>query len=145
MRGARLLLPAAAVAAMAAALLTAGAVTVPAGGGPGSVPTAPVAAQAADPLAAQVRTLQDDLRRAPGNHVAWAQLGTAYVQQARLSADPTLYGKAEGPLAESLRRHRQGNDLALSGQASLALTAAVVLSVGALVVLRGLLTLRGLG
>ncbi len=105
---------------MAAALLSAGAVTVPAGGGPGSVTAAPVAAQAADPLVAQVRTLQDELRRARGNHVAWAQLGAAYVQQARLTADPTLYAKAEGALDQSLRRHPQDNDLALSGQASLA-------------------------
>ncbi len=66
-RGARVLLPAGAVGVMAAGLLTAGAVTVPAGGGSGSVTAAPVAAQAADPLAARVRTLQDELRRARRN------------------------------------------------------------------------------
>lgn len=116
--------PVGAVAAMATALLVAGAVTGPARGGPGSAATAPATApapgQAADPLAAQVRTLQDDLRRAPGNHVAWAQLGAAYVQQARLTADPTLYARAEGALTESLRRHPADNDLALAGQATLA-------------------------
>jgi len=108
----------AAVVGLAGVLLIAGAATGPSGGSDAAAPAAPVLA--ADPVAASVARLQADLRRVPANHRAWAELGAAYVQQARLSADPGLYGKAEGALAESLRLRPAGNDLALSGQAALA-------------------------
>ncbi len=64
--------------------------------------------------------LQEQLRRVPRNDRAWAELGAAYVQQARTSADPGLYARAEGAFAESLRLRPEGNDPALIGQASLA-------------------------
>ena len=118
-RAARALLTAGAVVVLAGGMLAVGSGTGRPGTDPGRA-TAVSAAAPADPLAAQVRALQVDLRRAPGNHVAWAQLGAAYVQQARLSADPSLYAKAEAALAESLRRQPDDNDLALAGQAALA-------------------------
>src|SRR4051794_1708490 len=46
-------------------------------------------------VATAARRLQDRLRRLPKDHTAWAELGLAYVQQARLTADPTYYPKAE--------------------------------------------------
>ncbi len=85
---------------------------------PASPGPVPVAAGAA--LGAGIAALQDDLRRVPGNDRGWAELGAAYVQQARLTADPGLYGKADGAFAESLHLRPADNDLALAGQASLA-------------------------
>ncbi len=103
------------VVVLAGALLAVGSAL---GGAPPDLPAArPVAAVAdVDGVAA----LQEQLRRVPGNDRAWAQLGTAYVQQARTSADPGLYAKADGAFAQSLRLRAEGNDLALVGQASLA-------------------------
>ncbi len=105
----------AAVVVLAGALLAAGSAF---GGAQPDAPAAPpVVAVAAG---TGVTALQEQLRRVPANDRAWAQLGAAYVQQARTTADPGLYGQAEGAFAESLRLHPEGNDLALTGQASLA-------------------------
>ena len=110
------------------ALLSAGTVVVLAGGllaagtafGGSEQPVDPPAAPAAASVGDGVDALQEQLRRVPANDRAWAQLGVAYVQQARTSADPALYAKAEGAFAESLRLRPDGNDVALLGQASLA-------------------------
>ena len=102
------------VLVLAGALLAAGSAF---GGAPPDVPAAPPAALA---VGNGVAALQERLRRVPANDRAWAELGAAYVQQARTTADPALYGKAEGAFAESLRLHPEGNDLALAGRASLA-------------------------
>ena len=119
----RVLRPAGAVVALAAALLTAGAVL----DGTERTPTVAVYSGAGGLLTAGdtssragLASLQNGLRSAPGNDRAWAQLGAAYVQQARLTADPGLYAKADGAFNESLRLRPAGNDLALAGQASLA-------------------------
>ena len=120
----RFLRPASAVVALAAALLAAGAVL----DSPERERAAPAVSSEAGRLlaagdtssGAALASLQNGLRSAPGNDRAWAQLGAAYVQQARLTADPSLYGKADGAFAESLRLRPAGNDLALAGQASLA-------------------------
>ena len=72
-----------------------------------------------DPLAKALATLQETLRREPTNDQAWAQLGQAYLQQARLTADPSYYGKAATALATSLRLAPRGNTAALVGQATL--------------------------
>lgn len=108
------------VLVLAAALLAAGtAFGGPTGRSePESTGARPPAAGAS--LATGITALQNDLRRVPGNDRGWAQLGAAYVQQARLTADPGLYGKADGAFAESLRLRPVGNDLALAGQAGLA-------------------------
>ena len=73
-----------------------------------------------DPLARSIADLQVELERVPTNWGAWASLGLAYVQQARLTADPGLYARAEGAFATSLELRPQDNDVALTGQASLA-------------------------
>ena len=115
-RGGRALLSAGTVVVLAGGLLAAGTAF---GGGSPPEPAAPsvaAPATAGDGVAA----LQEQLRRVPANDRAWAQLGAAYVQQARTTADPGLYAKAEGAFAESLRLRPDGNDLALTGQASLA-------------------------
>jgi len=71
-------------------------------------------------LAQSIAQTQRHLRAVPGDWPSWAALGAAYVQQARLTADPTYYPKAEGALARSLALHPQGNSLALTSQATLA-------------------------
>jgi tetratricopeptide (TPR) repeat protein len=79
----------------------------------------PVSARTAS-LTDGITGLQSELERLPTNHVAWAQLGSAYVEQARLTADPAYYAKADGALTRSLELQPADNDTALTGQASLA-------------------------
>jgi tetratricopeptide (TPR) repeat protein len=67
-----------------------------------------------------ISTLQQRLRRLPADHEGWATLGTAYVQQAAITGDPTYYPKAEGALTRSLRIEPKDNAAALTGQAALA-------------------------
>ncbi|MEO7745558.1 MAG: hypothetical protein ABIV05_04955 [Actinomycetota bacterium] len=74
---------------------------------------------AADTSAA-LAALQQRLRQYPKDDGAWASLGFAYTQQARLTADPSYYGKADGAFARSLALKPQGNAAALTGQATLA-------------------------
>jgi len=83
-----------------------------------AVPADPTVA-VGDPAAA-ARSLQQRLRRLPGDWQAWASLGNAYVQQSALTADPTWYSKAEQAFARSLQERSDGNDAALVGQAGLA-------------------------
>lgn len=74
----------------------------------------------ADPAAVAVAKLQDRVGLVPGDWTAWADLGLAYVEQARVTSDPTTYPKADGALAQSLALRPDGNDAALAGQAALA-------------------------
>ncbi|MBO3744460.1 tetratricopeptide repeat protein [Streptosporangiaceae bacterium NEAU-GS5] len=53
-------------------------------------------------VATAAKRLQDRLHRLPKDHTAWAELGLAYVQQARITADPTYYPKAEQAVDRSL-------------------------------------------
>ncbi len=64
--------------------------------------------------------LQARLKRFPTDHDAWASLGATYVAQARITADPAYYPKADGAFAASLKAEPEGNALALTGLASLA-------------------------
>ncbi|RZU33983.1 tetratricopeptide repeat protein [Blastococcus saxobsidens] len=73
-----------------------------------------------DPFTASIENAQQRLREVPGDYTTWAQLGTAYVEQARVTADPTYYDKADGALRESLTLRPEGNDAALTGQGALA-------------------------
>ena len=73
-----------------------------------------------DPLDAAIGRLQEHLRRVPADGSAWAQLGTAYVQQARVSGDPTYYPKAEGALRRSLTAGRADRWPAMVGLGALA-------------------------
>ncbi len=63
--------------------------------------------------------LQVRLQRLPKDHLAWARLGSAYVQRARITADPSYYPKAEQALARAAAL-APGDPEVLTGQASLA-------------------------
>lgn len=64
--------------------------------------------------------LQERLRTVPDDWSAWSQLGALYTSQARLTADPSYYSKADGAFTTSLRLHPQDNLEAITGQATLA-------------------------
>lgn len=78
----------------------------------GSVPTGD--------LDGAVASVQDRLRRLPGDWQAWASVGALYVQQAAVTADPGYYDKADQAFARSLQERPERNDVALTGQAALA-------------------------
>ena len=71
-------------------------------------------------LASRIVGLQDRLRRIPKDTDAWAALGLAYVEQARVTVDPTYYGKADGALKRSLAIDPHDNFGAYAGLAALA-------------------------
>jgi tetratricopeptide (TPR) repeat protein len=84
-------------------------------------PVEPAAAdrgQITDP-AVLVANLQAKLRVHPGDAQGWASLGFAYVEQARITADPTYYPKAQQALARA-RRLAPSDALTLTGEATLA-------------------------
>ncbi|WUH90204.1 hypothetical protein OG900_08860 [Streptomyces sp. NBC_00433] len=90
-------------------------------------PSAPLSAPGGDrapsgPLSmgAVITKLQAGLRQQPADASGWAQLGSAYVEQARLAVDPTLYPKSESALRRSLAIQPRGNTAALTGMAGLA-------------------------
>ncbi|MCA1710156.1 MAG: tetratricopeptide repeat protein [Actinobacteria bacterium] len=103
------------VVALAAALLAVGA----AAGSPRDVEQSPAAAAPAGQVG-QVAQLQARLKAVPQDDRAWAALGVAYVQQARTTADPTYYPKAQGAFAQSLELMPKDNAAALTGLAVLA-------------------------
>jgi tetratricopeptide (TPR) repeat protein len=118
--------------ALASVVLGAGAVGVARYRGGNDISTqadaaviAPAAAvSAAGPPAATldglVDQLQTRLEEVPGDHVAWATLGLAYVQQARVVVDPSLYPRAQGALEQSLAVEPDDNFLAFAGLSALA-------------------------
>jgi tetratricopeptide (TPR) repeat protein len=71
-------------------------------------------------LDATIASLQQRLTVIPDDGKSYAALGQAYVQQARVTADPTYYPKAEGALERSLALQPQDNEGALVGMAALA-------------------------
>jgi tetratricopeptide (TPR) repeat protein len=71
-------------------------------------------------LSQTIASLQDRLQVLPKDWNAWATLGMAYVQQARVTADPSYYPKAEGALNRSLQVQPKGNFQALTGLGALA-------------------------
>jgi tetratricopeptide (TPR) repeat protein len=83
--------------------------------GAGGVPVAGGGA-----LASRIPALQSRLHDVPGDAVAWATLGLAYVEQARVAVDPTLYPKAEGALRQSLAIDTADNFAAYTSLAALA-------------------------
>lgn len=122
-RGVRIATLAGVVVVVAAALLFgAGAFLRPqVGTGAAPPPAAPVAqAGPGRDFAASVARAQQRLREVPGDYVTWAELGLAYVQQARITADPSYYPKAQGAFESSLRVRRDGNALGLVGLGALA-------------------------
>jgi tetratricopeptide (TPR) repeat protein len=106
-----------AIVALSGGLLVVGAAV----GAPRDVPkTTAVTVPAVDPLTRSIDGLQSTLRRSPDSVHAWSDLGFAYVQQARLTADPSYYPKAAGAFAKSLVLQPRDNADALIGQATLA-------------------------
>ncbi len=85
---------------------------------PDTVATASVVS--GDPLSRSIADLQAQLKERPDDAQGWAQLGGAYVEQARVSADPSYYPKAEGALDESLELSSEDNDEALTAMGALA-------------------------
>ena len=67
-----------------------------------------------------IENLQSRLRVLPTDWQAFASLGLAYVQQARVTADPSYYPKAQGVLERSLGLERNDNFAAMVGMAALA-------------------------
>ncbi|MFF5228516.1 hypothetical protein [Dactylosporangium sp. NPDC000521] len=76
--------------------------------------------QATSRLAAAIAAHQERLRRVPGDWTTWAALGEAYLEQARVGADPAYYPKADGALRKSLEVRPDGNAAALTGLGALA-------------------------
>jgi tetratricopeptide (TPR) repeat protein len=70
-------------------------------------------------LGSVITNLQDRVRALPTDWRSLADLGLAYVQQARITADPSYYPKAEGVLQRSLDLNGNGNFDALTGMAAL--------------------------
>ncbi|MFC9893662.1 tetratricopeptide repeat protein [Nocardia sp. NPDC127579] len=78
--------------------------------------TDPVAVAAIqDPLAAEIDRRRERLNRLPDNAIGWAELGTAYVELARITADPTHYGQAQRALDRSIQLRPTDNAEALTG------------------------------
>ncbi|GIE92458.1 tetratricopeptide repeat protein [Actinoplanes regularis] len=101
-------------AALAVTLLAAAAVLIPRRPTAPAVPASPVADQPpADLLAGRVERAQQRLRAVPGDWPGWAALGAAYLEQARITADPGLYPRAEQAARRSLTLRRDGNSDAL--------------------------------
>ena len=100
-----------AVTAMAVALLVAGAVVFVRGTGDALDPATRHPSSSAlllptpnaGSLDGAIASLQQRLREIPDDWRGFAQLGLAYVAQARVTADPSWYPKAEGVLRRSLR------------------------------------------
>src|SRR5215831_7768023 len=74
----------------------------------------------ADQLAESIARAQKHLSAVPGDYPAWAALGSAYTERARVTADPSYYPKAEGALRRSLQLRPTGNPAALVGLGALA-------------------------
>jgi tetratricopeptide (TPR) repeat protein len=92
-------------------------------GAPGLAPVArsgAVPAGSAAKLAVSIEAAQARLRRLPGDWATWAELAAGYVQQARLTADPSYYAKADGAVRKSREVQPRGNFLADIAAGSLA-------------------------
>jgi tetratricopeptide (TPR) repeat protein len=64
--------------------------------------------------------LQQRLHEVPKDYGAWAALGSAYVQEARMTGDPSFYPKAEKALRRSLDLETDRNFEAMAGMGALA-------------------------
>ena len=71
-------------------------------------------------LSQAITALQERLRRLPDDWRSYAGLGLAYVQEARITADPGYYPKAQGVLRRSLALKARQNDVADIGMGALA-------------------------
>jgi len=107
--------PVLAVAAALVLVLAGGVV-----GGHRATPPPAAAPVATDRLADAIARAQDRLRTVPKDWRTWAGLASAYVEQARVTANPTYYQKADGAAHQSLTLHPDGNTDALIALGALA-------------------------
>ncbi len=70
-------------------------------------------------LTAVLASLKETLRRVPDDHVTWATLALAYVEQVRVAGDVSLYDLAEEAVARSLDIQPDDNVAALAATSSL--------------------------
>lgn len=68
----------------------------------------------------RIRRLEEIVQKRPKDAATLAALGQAYVQEARITGDPTYYPQAENRLKQSLKIQPDSNLAALVGQSSLA-------------------------
>ncbi|MGB3442635.1 MAG: tetratricopeptide repeat protein [Actinophytocola sp.] len=88
---------------------------------PPAAPSAPVPHTGAlGTLDRKIATAQAKLARREQDPGTWAELGTAYVEKARITANPSYYPKADGALRTSLAQQPDANGLALIGMGALA-------------------------
>ncbi|WTX01035.1 tetratricopeptide repeat protein (plasmid) [Streptomycetaceae bacterium NBC_01309] len=80
----------------------------------------PATAHTGKVLDERITALQQRLRELPGDAAGWATLALLYVQQAKATADPSYYPKAEEVLRRSLDTEPTGNFTAMAGQSALA-------------------------
>lgn len=73
------------------------------------VPAAPDAASGRGSLAAVIEAAQRKLRVGPDDAGTLATLGSAYVEQARVTGDPTYYARAQEALERALRLAPRGS------------------------------------
>jgi tetratricopeptide (TPR) repeat protein len=114
-------------AMLAVALFLAGGVALTRGADDPAATAAPAAPGAASLLApgaagsleGTIAALQSRLKVLPDDGRSYASLGLAYVQQARVTADPGYYPRAEAALRRSLDLQPQDNVAAMVGMASL--------------------------
>ncbi|MEV4508218.1 hypothetical protein AB0K00_04590 [Dactylosporangium sp. NPDC049525] len=92
----------------------------PSGGVPAPAAVEPDRPQGTTRLVAAIAGYQERLKKVPGDWTTWAALGEAYLEQARVGADPAYYPKAEGALRKSLEVHPDGNAAAVTGLGALA-------------------------
>ncbi len=85
-----------------------------------TVGTGAVTGTGRNTLAGAIEAAQVRLRTLPKDDRTWAELGSAYVEQARVTGDPSYYPKAQGALERSLQAKPTGNDAAMVGMGSLA-------------------------
>src|SRR6478735_6033617 len=71
-------------------------------------------------LSSAIASFQERLRRLPGDAPGWASLGVAYVEQARITGNPTYYGKADAVVARSFDVQPHDNALAHAAAAAVA-------------------------
>ena len=72
-----------------------------------------------DPLSRSIAATQAHLTARPDDYQRWADLGLAYVQQAKITVDPSYYAKAVGAVGRSLKLDATKNFAGYGAQAAL--------------------------
>jgi tetratricopeptide (TPR) repeat protein len=87
---------------------------------PAAQDPAAVAGNGTSTLDRRISAMRAKLARHEQDPRTWAELGTAYVEKARITANPAYYPKAEGALRTSLTQQPDANGPALTGMGALA-------------------------